>query len=117
MLPPLHATLTALQAFGRKLGMTANNIANVNTGGYGKLQAVFEEGRQGGVEVRERRIDPSGIRPGPPETGVSAAREASNVDLAEEIPALITTVYGFEANLKTVHVQDEVLGRLLDIVA
>jgi flagellar hook protein FlgE len=117
MVPPLNATLSALQAFGQKMGITAGNIANVNTDGYKKSEAVFEEGRHGEVEVREQRIDAPGIPLEPPQPGGSAARESSNVALEEEIPELITTVYGFSANLKTVQAQDEMLGRLLDTVA
>jgi len=117
MVPPLNATLSALQAFGQKMGITAGNIANVNTDGYKKSQAVFEEGRHGGVEVREQRVDTPGTPLEPPKADGSAARESSNVALEEEFPELITTVYGFKANLKTVQAQDEMLGHLLDTVA
>ena len=44
-------------------------------------------------------------------------RSASNVALDEEIPELITSVYGFfKANLKALNFQDEMLGQLLDTV-
>src|SRR5512139_4038181 len=112
MVPPLNATLSALQAFGQKLSITAGNIANVNTDGYKRSQAVFEEGRHGEIEVREQRTDTPGVPLEPPEAG-EAARESSNVALEEEIPELITTVYGFRANLKTMQAQDETLGHLL----
>ena len=32
-------------------------------------------------------------------------------------PELITSVYGFKANLKTLKAQDEILGNVLDTVA
>ena len=117
MLPPLDAALSALKAFGQNMGITANNIANVNTDGYKKSRAVFEEGRHGEVEVREQRIDTPGAPMSPPGKDEAAARESSNVALEEEIPELITSVYGFRANLKTMQAQDEMLGRLLDTVA
>ena len=117
MVPPLNATLSALQAFSQKMGVTAGNIANVNTDGYKKSQAVFEEGRHGEVEVREQRIDTPGIPLEPSGTERPTTRESSNVALEEEIPELITTVYGFKANLKTMQAQDEMLGNLLDTVA
>jgi flagellar basal-body rod protein FlgC len=116
MLPPLNATLSALHAFGQKMGITAGNIANVNTDGYKKSQAVFEEGRQGEVEVREQRIDTPGMPLASLEPGDLAVRESSNVALEEEIPELITTVYGFRANLKTIQAQNEMRGHLLDTV-
>jgi flagellar basal-body rod protein FlgC len=116
VIPPLNAAFSALQAFSQKMGITAGNIANVITDGYQKSQAVLEEGRHGEVEVREQRIGTPGFPPGPPESGDPAVRESSNVALEEEIPELITTVYGFKANLKTVKAQDEMLGHLLNIV-
>jgi flagellar basal-body rod protein FlgC len=117
VLPPLNATLSALQAFGQKLGITAGNIANVNTDGYKKSKALLEEGRHGEVGVREQRIVTPGLPLDPPQNGEPSVRESSNVALEEEIPELITTVYGFKANLKTVKAQDEMLGHLLNIVA
>jgi flagellar basal-body rod protein FlgC len=117
MVPPLDSTLSALQAFGRKLGITAANIANVNTEGFKKSRAVLQEGRYGGVEAGEKRIETPGL---PLETGEVAGavvRESSNVALEEEIPDLITTVYGFRANLKAVKALDEMTGSLLDTLA
>jgi flagellar basal-body rod protein FlgC len=106
-----------LQAFGQKLGITAGNIANLNTDGYKKSKALLEEGRHGEVEVREQRSDTPGLPLDLPGSGAPAVRESSNVALEEEIPALITTVYGFKANLKAVKAQDELLGHLLNTVA
>lgn len=117
MIPSLNTAFSALHAFGQKMGITAGNIANVITDGYQKSQAVLEEGRQGEVEVREQRIDTPGMPLDPPESGEPAVCETSNVALEKEIPELLTTVYGFKANLKTVKAQDEMLGHLLNIVA
>lgn len=94
MMPAMSATLSALEGFGKKLAITADNIANVNTDGYRKKRALSQEGGPGG-----------------------AAREGSNVALEEELPELVVTVYGFKANLKTLKAQDEQLGHLLDTVA
>ena len=40
----------------------------------------------------------------------------SNVDLTEEIPQTITAQRGYEANLKLIETQDEMLGSVLDIL-
>jgi flagellar basal-body rod protein FlgC len=117
MVPALDAATSALQAFSQQLGLTAGNIANVNTDGFKKSRAVFQEGPNGGVEAREQRIESPGDPLGFSETDGAAPRESSNVALEEELPELITTVYGFRANLKTVKAQDEMLGHLLDTVA
>jgi flagellar hook protein FlgE len=116
MIPPLNATVSALHAFGQKLGVTAGNIANVNTNGYKKYRAVFQEGPYGEVEVTASR-DETGIALGRLEEGEQPAQKASNVALEEELPELITSVYGFKANLKTLQAQDEILGNLLNTVA
>jgi flagellar basal-body rod protein FlgC len=116
MMPPLSATVSALHAFGQKLGVTAGNIANVNTDGYKKYRAVFQEGQYGKVEVTVPR-DETGIPLGRLEEGEQPAQKVSNVALEEELPELITSVYGFKANLKTLKAQDEILGNLLDTVA
>ena len=117
MVPPLDSALSALQAFGQKLGMTAGNIANVNTDGFKKSRAFFQEGRNGEVTVSEQRMNTPGLPLENKATSGAATRESSNVALEEEIPELITSVYGFRANLKTVKAQDEMLGHLLDTVA
>ena len=116
MIPPLNATVSALHAFGQKLGVTAGNIANVNTDGYKKYRAVFQEGPYGQVEVTALH-DETGIPLGRLEEDEPPAPQASNVALEEEFPELITSVYGIKANLKTLKVQDEILGNLLDTVA
>jgi len=116
MTPPLNATVSALHAFGQKLSVTAGNIANVNTDGYRKYRTLFQEGQHGEVEVTAPR-DEAGIPFGRLEEGEQPVQKASNVALEEELPDLITSVYGFKANLKTLKAQDEVLGNILDTVA
>lgn len=115
MIPSLNATVSALHAFEQKLGVTAANIANVNTDGYKKYRAIFQEGQSGAVEVTAQR-DETGIPRGRPEEGEPLAPTASNVALEVELPELITSVYGFKANLKALKAQDEMLGHLLDTV-
>jgi flagellar basal body rod protein FlgC len=115
MIPSLNASVSALHAFEQKLGVTAANIANVNTDGYKKYRAVFQEGQYGAVEVTAQRAE-TGVPLGRPEEGEPPAQKTSNVALEEEFPELITSVYGFKANLKALKAQDEMLGHLLDTV-
>jgi flagellar hook protein FlgE len=116
MIPSLTATVSSLNAFGQKLGVTAGNIANVNTDGYKKYRAIFQEGQSGAVEVTTLR-DETEIPLGRLGAGEQPAQTASNVALEEEFPELMTSVYGFKANLKTLKAQDENLGNLLDTLA
>ncbi|MBI5582017.1 MAG: flagellar biosynthesis protein FlgC [Deltaproteobacteria bacterium] len=116
MIPPLNAAVSALHAFGQKLGVTAGNIANVNTDGYKKYRAILQEGQNGEVEVVAQRVE-AGIPIDHLEEDEPPALKASNVALEEEFPELITSIYGFKANLKTLKAQNEILGSLLDTVA
>jgi flagellar basal-body rod protein FlgC len=112
----LNAALSALGAYGKKLDVAANNIANVNTEGFKKSRAILQEADPSGVVVTLRRVNTPGA-PIDPLDGAGELRESSNVDLAEEIVGLHTTQHGFQANLKTLKVEDEMLGSLFDILA
>jgi flagellar hook protein FlgE len=112
----IQSTLSAIKAFGDKMGVTANNIANVETEGFKKSTATLVEGPKETVEVEITQPD----SPGPvilDETdGQLTEKEMSNVDLAEEIPQTILAQRGYEANLATLRTQDEMLKSIIDII-
>ena len=114
--PAMNAALSALGAFGTKLDVTANNIANVETEGFKKSRAILQEGDQSGVTVTLSRVDTPGALI-PSQDGTEKMSESSNVDLAEEMVNLKTTQYGFQANIKTIKAEGEMLGSLFDILA
>ena len=116
MISALNSTVSALRAFVTKLGVTADNIANVNTDGFKKNRAILHEGQNGGVRVEIKRDDSPGFRYDTVENGEKVEKETSNVDLAEEIPDLMMTKRAYQANLKTLETQDEMLGSLLDTI-
>jgi len=116
MAPAINAALSAVGALGKKLDVTANNIANVNTEGFKKSRATLEETDQSGVTVTLSRVNTPG-GPIPSEDGTGTMKESSNVDVAEEIVSLKTTEHAFQANLKTIKAEKEMLGALFDILA
>jgi flagellar basal-body rod protein FlgC len=116
MISALNSTVSALRAFVTKLGVTADNIANANTDGFKKNRATFQTDQNGGVRVEIRRDESPGFRYDVTEKGETVETETSNVDLAEEIPNLMITKRAYQANLKTIETQDEMLGSLLDII-
>jgi flagellar hook protein FlgE len=116
MIVPLNNSISALQARVKKLGVTANNIANVISEGYKKYRASMEEGPNVGVKVNLTRLDTPGFPYELIENGQPLEKEMSNVDLTEEIPNLMIAQRGYEANLKTIQTQDKMIGSLLDIV-
>jgi len=111
----LDSALSALDAYGQKVDVTANNIANVNTDGFKKSRAVLQEADSSGVVVSIDKVNTPGASI-LSEDGTGEVRESSNVDLAEEIVNLQTAKHGFEANLKTLKTEEEMLGSLFDIL-
>jgi flagellar basal-body rod protein FlgC len=97
------------------LNVTANNIANVNTDGFKKSRAILEDVDPYGVTVSVSKVDTPGA-PVPSADGSSQMKESSNVDLGEEIINLKMTELAFKANLKPIKAEEEMTGKLLDIL-
>lgn len=115
MISGIQSGLSALQAIQKKVDVTANNTANINTDGFKKTQVILREGTPQGVTAEVRRVETPGpivYEQGP---GGSELVEKSNVELAEEIPNLLLSRRAFQANVKTIQAEDEMLGYLLDI--
>ena len=111
-----NTALSALDGFSTTMAVAANNIANVETEAFKKSRALLQEGERGSVEVDISRIDtPGAIRTEYIDDQL-VEREMSNVDLAEEIPEIIPTQRGYEANLKVIKTKDEMLGTIIDIL-
>ena len=115
MISSISSTLSALQAFGKKMGVTANNVANLESEEFKKSRAVFKEGRQGEVAVDIEQID----TPGPIITETKGQeiveKELSNVDLTEEIPQMMIAKRAYQANTQTIKAHNEMVGSLIDI--
>ncbi|MFH1350144.1 MAG: flagellar basal body rod C-terminal domain-containing protein [Pseudomonadota bacterium] len=117
MIFSVNSTLSAVQTFGTKMGVTANNLANVETDEFKKSRATISEGPAEGVVVEIEKVD----SPGPTVTGLvdgeMKERELSNVDMAEEITEMIPTQKGYEANLTVIKTKEEMLGSIIDIIS
>jgi len=116
MIPSLNSTLSALQAYKKSMGVTANNIANVNTEEFKKSRATMKEGVNGNVEVEIKKVITPGHRYQVHEGHQMVEKETSNVNLEEELPDLMITQRTYEANLKVLQTQDKMLGATLDIL-
>jgi flagellar basal-body rod protein FlgC len=112
----MQSTLSAIKAFGVKMGVTANNIANVETEEFKKSRATLVEGPKENVAVEITQPEISGPVVVEETEGQFAEKEMSNVDLAEEIPQTIIAQRGYEANLATLRTQDEMLKSIIDII-
>ena len=88
----------------------------INTDGFKSKRATLEEKPGGGVAVR---ID-LGTETEPPGTYEKNGRLTqplpSETDLAQEIPQSLITQRGYEANLKSIETEDEMLDTLVHII-
>ena len=107
-----NIALTALQAFDRKSEVIANNVANVNTDRFKKNRATVEAVSPSGAKVTIEQVN----TPGDSVTIGEAQRESSNVNLEEELIALITNRHNYTANIKTVNAADQMQGTLINIL-
>ena len=117
MTSPIDSGISAITAFTRKMSVTANNIANVNTDEFKKSRTSLNEREGGGVEATVQTVDTPGYSRDTYEDGERISVESANVDLAEELTETIPTTVGYKANLKSIQAWDEMLGNLLDITS
>ncbi|MCP4748750.1 MAG: hypothetical protein GY874_21830 [Desulfobacteraceae bacterium] len=116
MINPIGSSLMGLKAFQKKMDITSNNIANVNTNEFKKSRAVMQEGSQGGVTVSAQKINTPGVTRQTIRDGKIAETESSNVDLTEELTEMIPTKSAHSANAKALRTSDQMLGSLMDIL-
>lgn len=124
--------LTGLQAAGKRLDVSANNVANVSsTVGRDAAGALKNEPYRA-QRVEQASILPAGVRsrvvdaPNPTIRIADASSvvadedgtvEAPNVSLDEEVVSQKVASYDFKANLKVLKAQDELFKSLVDIQA
>lgn len=98
--------LSGMRAAAVGINATANNVANAQSVDY-RAKRVDQTARaEGGVDATSLRESPEPTMP-----------EGSNVDLATEATNLITQSRAYEASMKVVQAQDQLLGQALDLKA
>lgn len=114
MLNPIEISLTGLRAFSRKLGVSAHNVANVNTDGFRPGRTQMVEEARGGVQARVENpppapvsFDPQGENPAPP---------LSQTDLGTETVQMVVAKRSYQANLKALQTAEEAEKSVLDIL-
>ena len=115
MISGIHSALSGLLAIQKKVDSTANNVANVNTDGYKKTRVTLHEQEPQGVKAEVQQINTPGPMVYEQTPEGETLVEKSNVELSEELPSMMLSRRLFQANLKTVQIEDEMLGSLLDI--
>ena len=117
MLSGIYSGVSALNAIQTRTQSTANNTANVNSDGFKKTRVTLLEADTGGggVSANVQRVETPGPLVYEPTQQGDTLVEKSNVELSEELPQMMIDRRAYQANIKTIQAQDEMLGSLLDI--
>ena len=115
---PLHSAIAGIVTHAEKIAVAAHNIANINTEGFKKSQAVIESDVAGQPDVKITQSDAPGPMIPVPEglPGGTKFVEMSNVNLAEEIVQMQIAKYGYAASVNIISAQDQMIGTILDII-
>ena len=113
----LTATYSSLSVSQRRIRVTANNIANVNTDGFKKSRTILSTVQPYGVKAEVEQVETAGLSALEKTTQGEQSIERSNVDIGEEMVDLLSGQRGYEASLRTLKTADEMVGSLLDVVA
>lgn len=100
----LYASISGMNAAALGVAATANNIANLQSKDYRAQRVELQDRPEGGVEVSGLGVSQ--------ELGVPGG---SNVDLATEMTNLMTQSTTYEANLKALKAQDQLIGQTLNL--
>ena len=128
--------VSGLRAQSRRLAVSADNVANVSSlgvhpdpalaspDGFVPQSTVFTSqalsGAGAGVTATTAPISPASfltLQPDHPDADPDGLVPLPNVSLERELVEQIQALRLFQANIKTIQVQDRMLGALLDIVS
>ena len=113
MIGALWSAVNGMRAMEKKVEVSANNVANVNTDGFKKSRASVVEDKSGNPRVIVDKVDIPGYKIREMTDEGPKDRELSNVDLAEELTEQIVAEKAYTSNLKTMAAVDEMLGQLI----
>jgi flagellar hook protein FlgE len=132
MMFSINSSLSALRAYGKRMGVHANNVVNLHSTGFVKSRVVAKEGPGQTVTAEIDRVDahmlergktgensPVDVDPGAANTArddVLTNSNDNNVDLATELVGTTITQGGYRSNLKMVQAQEEMVGTLIDML-
>jgi hypothetical protein len=88
-----------INAYSAMLNNTANNVANLNTGGYASLETTMQEAASGGVTAVTRRNS-----------------TVDSVDLSTEAVDLSIAKNGVDANISVLKRMDEMQKSIIDMM-
>lgn len=114
----LYSSVAGINAFFRKMDVSANNVANMNTDNYKRRVAEIGQNKNGHPKVNITIDKTPGLenprKPGEPE---GPPREMSNVKYAEEAVSMIELRDGANANMRVLQTEEDMLASIIDIIA
>lgn len=132
----MHIASGSLDVHSIGMQVSAHNVANISTDGFAPQRVTYATGSAGmGVELESvRKLDASGIAGLPAgntenldvQDKVDLSGRASiyldilpqsGTELAKELPRILLTERGFQANAATVRAADDMLGSLINSIA
>ena len=130
MIAGFSASLSGLLAQTKRLAVSADNVANMQSRGFRKggpaeqpgsyvpkqVQQVTVAG--GGVRAEARPVTPPSVEvyvPGSPDADAEGVVALPNVNLAEELVTQLQAQRAYEANAAALRTQDALTDSLLDI--
>lgn len=127
----LNAALSGLNAQSLRLAISASNVANLRSTGvkpgaapqpgeFVPQRAALSSIAGGGVQARAVPVDPPSVQvyePGAPDADADGLAYRPNVELARELVTQLDARRSYQANLKVIEAEDELLGDLLDVIS
>jgi flagellar basal-body rod protein FlgC len=117
MISGIQSALSGLQAYSLATEATANNVANTNTNGFKKDRVILSAQSPQGVTATVDKVNTPGAYSMEATSQGDLMVEHSNVDISEEMPALMINKAAFSANIKSIQTADQMTQSLLDIVS
>jgi flagellar basal-body rod protein FlgC len=114
----LYASVAGINAFFKKMDVTAHNVANLNTDNYKKRIPHIGQDKNELPEIKVTIDSTPGLE-NPRQVGEPEGppREMSNVNYAQEAVSMIEAKMGIKANVAALKVAGETFGSVLDIFA
>ncbi|MBW2184373.1 MAG: hypothetical protein JRF49_11000 [Deltaproteobacteria bacterium] len=113
-----YPSIAGINAFFKKMDVSANNVANSNTDNYKRRVAHINQDKNGNPETNITIDKTPGLdnprKSGEPE---GPPRKMSNVNYAREAVSMIEAQAGVKANVRTLESKGEMLTSLIDIFA
>lgn len=113
-----YPSIAGTNAFFKKMDVSANNVANLNTDNYKSRVCHIGQDKNGLPEINVTIDKTPGLekprKAGEPE---GPPREMSNVNYAREAVSMIEAQAGVKANVRTLKTEGEMLASLIDIFA